>query len=269
MEKQKQKLVSIIIPIYKVEQYLVDCIQSVCNQTYKNIEIILVNDGSPDNCGKICDDYAKKDKRISVIHKENGGLSDARNNGINIARGDYITFIDSDDYVETTFIEELYNAIEKNNSDISICNINVVDENGNKIGKLGFKDNIIVDGKQIVKGICEQKNIVESIVAWNKMYSSKILKKYKYPVGKIHEDEFLTYKILYQAESVAIINKYLYNYRKNNQSIVGKKFNQQRLDLLEALSERLGFYKNNKEDYLYLMTLKIYLNQLIEYYIKT
>lgn len=132
MEKQKQTLVSIIIPIYKVEQYLIDCIQSVCSQTYKNIEIILVDDGSPDNCGKICDDYAKMDKRISVIHKENGGLSDARNKGIDIARGDYITFVDSDDYVETTFIEDLYNAIEKTNSDISICNINVVDENGKK-----------------------------------------------------------------------------------------------------------------------------------------
>ena len=269
MEKQKQKLVSIIIPIYKVEQYLIDCIQSVCSQTYKNIEIILVDDGSPDNCGKICDDYAKRDKRISVIHKENGGLSDARNKGIDIARGDYITFVDSDDYVETTFIEELYNAIEKNNSDISICNINVVDENGKKISNLGFKDNIIVDGKQILKEICEQKNIVESIVAWNKMYSSKFFKQYKYPVGKIHEDEFLTYKILYQTKRVSVINKYLYNYRKNNQSIVGKEFNQQRLDLLEALSERLEFYKNNKEDYFYLMTLKIYLNQLIEYYIKT
>ena len=264
-----KELISIVIPIYNVEKYITKCIESVRQQTYKNIEIILIDDGSPDNCGKICDEYTKIDNRIQVIHKENGGLSDARNTGIDIAKGNYIVFVDSDDFIELTFVEELYNAIVKNNAEISICNINIINEKNKKIGKTGYEDMMIVKGKTILEKICQQKNIIESIVAWNKMYSIKFFKTYKYPVGKIHEDEFLTYKILYQADKVAIINKYLYNYRKNNESIVGKKFNKQRLDLIDALFERIDFYKKNNENYLYLMTMKLCLNQLIEYYIKT
>lgn len=266
MEKE---LISIVIPIYNVEKYITKCIESVRQQTYKDVEIILVDDGSPDNCGKICDNYVSLDSRIQVIHKQNGGLSDARNKGIDIARGNYIVFVDSDDFIEPTFIEELYDALVKNNAEISICNINIIDEENKKIGRTGYEDMMIVNGKKILERICQQNNIIESIVAWNKMYSIKFFEKYRYPVGKVHEDEFLTYKILYQTDRVAIVNKYLYNYRKNKESIVGRKFNKQRLDLIDALFERLDFYKKNNENYLYLMTMKLCLNQLIEYYIKT
>ena len=113
---EKEDLISIVIPVYKVEKYLEKCVESVINQTYKNLEILLVNDGSPDNCPKICDEYAQKDNRIKVIHKENGGLSDARNAGIDVATGKYITFIDSDDYISNDYVEYMYNLLKQNNT---------------------------------------------------------------------------------------------------------------------------------------------------------
>lgn len=118
----KEDLISIIVPVYKVENYLSKCLDSMICQTYKNIEIILVDDGSPDNSGKICDDYAKKDSRIKVIHKENGGLSDARNAGLKIATGKYIGFVDSDDYISVEMYEKLYNQAKKEDADIACCN---------------------------------------------------------------------------------------------------------------------------------------------------
>ena len=130
------ELISIVIPIYNVEKYIEKCLDSVIKQTYKNIEIILVDDGSPDNCGKICDSYANNDKRIQVIHKENGGLSDARNVGIERANGKYITFVDSDDYIELDYIEYLYTLIKKYNTKISFCKVNVVFNENNTDNKL-------------------------------------------------------------------------------------------------------------------------------------
>ena len=115
-----EDLISVVVPIYNVENYIKKCVDSILSQTYKNLEIILVDDGSPDNCPQICDEYAQKDNRIKVIHKENGGLSDARNAGIDISKGKFITFIDSDDYIEKDYVEVLYNSIKENASDMAI-----------------------------------------------------------------------------------------------------------------------------------------------------
>ena len=173
----EKRLISIIIPVYNVEEYIEQCIQSVINQTYKKLEIILIDDGSLDKSGKICDAYADRDKRIIVIHKENGGLSDARNKGIDIASGEYITFVDSDDYVEDSFIEDLYTTLINNNAEMSICNIIKVNDKGEKIENIGFAEDELVNGKKILKGICEHKNVIESIVAWNKMYSKDFFRE--------------------------------------------------------------------------------------------
>lgn len=264
----EEQLISVVVPIYNVEKYIKECIESIINQTYKNLQIILVDDGSEDNSSKICDEYSKKDNRINVIHKSNGGLSDARNYGIDIAKGEYITFIDSDDFVSSTYIEKLYNAIKENNVKISQCGIVKVNNKNEKLEKIGYLENEIKSGKQLIKEIYKG-HWTENIVVWNKMYCIELFKCVRYPVGKIHEDEYVTYKILYEFEKIAIIKDYLYNYRQTDESIVGKKFNLKRLDILEALEERINFFKNAEEIELYDLTLRCYLQKIAENYVKT
>jgi len=239
-----ESLISIIVPIYKVEKYLNRCIKSILNQTYKNIEIILVDDGSPDNCGKICDRYANEDKRIKVIHKKNGGLSDARNAGLEICTGEYISFIDSDDWVEKNYIEVLYNLIKLKNSDIAICNyIEIFDE---KIKSLTEIEEIYtysnIDSLYQLMG----KNGVNFTVAWGKLYKKTLFENIRFPVGKIHEDEYTTYKLLYISKKVSYTTKKLYYYLKRKDSITGESFNiKNRLDAIEAIKERIKFFNDN------------------------
>ncbi len=260
-----KEVISIVVPIYKVEKYIKKCIDSIIKQTYKNLEIILVDDGSPDECGKICDEYAQKDKRIKVIHKENGGLSDARNMGIDISTGKYICFVDSDDYIDDKYIELLYDAIRENNVEIAQCGIKKITEDEVLIEDIGYKENNLKNGKQMLKDLYITN--WENIIVWNKMYLAKLFDDIRFPKGKIHEDEYTTYKILYKANKIAILKDCLYNYRQNIESITGKKFNIKRLDGLEALNKRLDFFKNNKERELYELTLKNYLVMLRKYYI--
>jgi len=260
-------LITIVVPVYKVEKYLDECIKSLLNQTYRNIEIILIDDGSPDNCGKMCDEYEIKDNRIKVIHKENGGLSDARNHGIDIAQGKYITFVDSDDYVNDKYIEYLYNAIKTNKVQISQCNISKVNDEKQILCQLGYQDTQIKLGKEMIKDIYSE-HWLENIVVWNKMYAIELFKELRYPVGKIHEDEFITYKILYSIEKVAIIKDCLYNYRQSEDSITGRKFFIKRLDALQAFEERMKFFEEKSEKELYDFTQRQYLLLIIEYYQK-
>lgn len=264
----EQSLVSIVVPIYNVEKYLPECIDSIIDQTYKNIEIILVNDGSTDNCGKICDEYAPKDERIKVIHKENGGLSDARNCGIDIANGEYIAFIDSDDYVSEEYIEQLYNAIIENNTKISQCNLTKVTDTNEEIKKIGYNENArIKSGYDMIKDL--YTGHWENIIACNKLYCKELFEKLRYPFGKIHEDEFTTYKILYDVDNVAIVQEYLYKYRQNENSITREKFKLKRLDLLTAYEERLKFFAQKAEKELYDLSLVAYLGKIVECYVKT
>ena len=263
------ELISVIVPIYNVEKYLEKCVKSIQEQTYKNIEIILVDDGSLDNCGELCEKYALKDPRIKVVHKENGGLSDARNKGIDNATGKYIVFVDSDDYIEINYIELLYKAIRENKAEISQCGIYKVDCNYNIIEKISYNETSSKSGKQMISETYKNKeHLLENVVVWNKMYKKELFDKIKFPFGKIHEDEFTTYKIFYQVEEVAVIPECLYNYRQTNSSITGKKYNLKRLNLLEALEERMEFFKKNNEKKLYDLTLKYYLEQSRECYIK-
>ena len=249
-----EELVSIVIPIYNVEQYLEECIKSVIMQTYTTLQIILVDDGSTDNSGEIADNFVKEDKRIQVIHKKNGGLSDARNYGIELATGKYITFIDSDDYVENTYIEKLYNAIKKNNTKVSQCNISKVNNQNEVIEEIGYNVNEVKNTKKMLKEIYSQ-HWIENTVVWNKMYLTELFKDIRYPIGKIHEDEFITYKILYNVKEIALVNEHLYNYRENVNSITRRKFTLSKLDILEAFEERLEFFKKNNEQQLHELTL--------------
>lgn len=242
------ELISIIVPIYKVEKYINQCIESIINQTYKNIEIILVDDGSPDKCPIMCDNYKKKDKRIKVIHKKNGGLSDARNAGIEIATGNYICFVDSDDFIKPNYIELLYKAIIKNNTKISQCGFIYYD--GSEKERINYKENkVLCKRDYFYDNYTSHKT--DNTVVWNKMYSRDIFRNLKFNKGKIHEDEFFTYKAIEKAEKISIIKECLYSYRMNEDSITRKLYNTKRLDVLDAFKEKNDYFKNNYDEDIY------------------
>lgn len=239
MEKD---LISIIIPVYKVEKYLEKCIESVLKQTYTNLQIILVDDGSPDNCGKICDEYAKKDVRIEVIHKANGGLSDARNVGISIAKGKYIGFVDSDDYIKIDMYEKLINLIKKYNADISICNLyDVID------GKeyIRNKENGIQEYNriEILKETLLDKNIQS--YAWNKLYKKELFDEIKYPVGKKYEDIGTTFYLFEKCNKAVVTSEPEYYYLKRADSLVNNVTESTILDYTEVIIQRYLYTKQH------------------------
>ena len=239
---QEKALISIIIPVYKVEKYLEKCIQSVINQTYENLQIILVDDGSPDNCGKICDEYAKKDHRIEVIHKSNGGLSDARNKGLEIAKGEYIGFVDSDDYIELDMYEVLYNLLKQYNADVSICNFYTVSQ-----GKITIKnaDNGIKEYNriEILKEVLLDNNIQS--YAWNKLYKKELFDEIKYPVGKKYEDIGTTFYLLEKCNKVVVTGKPEYYYINRQDSIVNNVTESTITDYIELIMQRYDYIEEN------------------------
>lgn len=242
-------LISVIVPIYNVEHYLAKCIETIINQTYANLEIILVDDESPDNCPAICEEYAARDARIKVIHKKNGGLSDARNHGLDIAAGEYIAFVDSDDYIAPDMIEKLYQAARASQADLAIGSINYVDED----------DKIMEDNQQYApaqttdskgfwnlyfSGIC-----VPLVVAWNKLYARHLFEDIRYDVGKYNEDEFIIHKIVERCQTITMIDDKIYNYRQRQNSIMNTVFSIRHLDALEAYCQRgLFFIQNGRYD---------------------
>ena len=183
--------ISVIVPVYNVEQYLERCVESIVNQTYKNLEIILVNDGSTDNSGELCDELAKKDNRIKVVHKENGGLSDARNNGERESTGEYIIFIDSDDYIHHEMLNTLYNQIVEKNADVSICGVMNVYSNSETPQCSDINMDFVCDKEGFLKEYLIGEKIPGSIC--NKLLKKSIADKLEFPVGKIYEDAFYHY----------------------------------------------------------------------------
>ena len=234
--------VSIIVPIYNVEMYLKRCIESIINQTYKNIEIILVDDGSPDNCGNICDYYKLKDNRIVVVHKKNGGLSDARNYGLDISTGQYIIFIDSDDYVKENFVEYLINDIKKSNADISICDY-IKDFEGKFKYNTYSKKKFICSNKEKFENLYNEF-YVASVVQWNKIFKKEIFNGLRFPVNKINEDEFIIGYEFYNAKKISYNLEPLYYYFQRKDSIMAN-FKINRFDIVEAYKERNIFFEKN------------------------
>lgn len=232
--------VSIIVPIYRVEQYLNRCINSIINQTYSNLEIILIDDGSPDKCPFICNEYAQKDDRVKVIHKENGGLSDARNIGLDISTGEYIVFIDSDDYIELNMIESMIDNMIQNEADLVVCNIRYIFDDRQCV-KYSKPDRIL-DRFEAMKEYIND-GIVQA-VAWNKLYKKSIIGDMRYKVGKTNEDEFFTYKVIDKAKKIYYNSSAFYNYLQRESSIMAK-YSIKRLDGVEASYERLNFMKEN------------------------
>ena len=236
-------LVSVIVPVYKVEYVVKNCIESILNQTFTDFELILVDDGSPDNCPKMCDDYAKKDSRIKVVHKENGGLSDARNAGMKVATGEYVSFIDSDDYISLDFYEILLQTMIDNDSDIVECGVVKFYENG-KFDEYSddqmIKNFNTVDG---LEGLINENSFHQYV--WNKLYKSNIALDIPYAVGKLNEDEFWTYQIFGKAKKVTRIYKTMYYYFQRGSSIMGNGYNIRRLDALEGKMNRQAYIEKN------------------------
>jgi len=249
------KKIFFVIPVYKVEKYLERCVNSVINQTYQNVHIVLVDDGSPDNCPLLCDEFEKKHNNIKVIHKENGGLSDARNAGIKYVNtvadsDDFITFVDSDDYIHIDFARKMIELCEKNNCDMAQC--------GYEKGKEDFFSE--PKNSENIQSISSDKALLGYRLksqAWAKVYKVKTFSEIFFPKGVINEDEFVTYKAVYNAGKIVFTDEKMYYYFQHGTSImdeVAKKLknNPKRYDFLRAYEERIRFFeeKNMEEQVL-------------------
>jgi len=213
-----EPLISVIVPVYNVEKYLPDCLDSIKNQTYTNLEILLIDDGSTDSSVTICEDYAKKDSRTKVYHKENGGLSDARNYGIERASGQYFTFIDSDDYIIKDYVSYLLELAQKNEVKIAIGSHTVCYESGkNSYKGLGEDKKITISSKEALEHILLDDGI--DLSAWAKLYSAELFKEIRYPKGLAFEDTATTYKLIFLSNKIAYGGKSIYNYRIRSNSI--------------------------------------------------
>lgn len=242
--------ISVIVPVYKVEKYIRDCIDSILAQSFNNFELILIDDGSPDQCGLICDEYAGTDKRIKVIHQENGGLSAARNAGLDVMTGNYVTFVDSDDIIAPNYLEVLYQHIVYYNCDISVCTYLSFKSDAFFNDSNGCDLNVttLTGRDAVIQLYSESPYICVSVAAWGKLYRNMLFKNIRFPLGKIHEDQFIIPIILYSTEQIVICKDRLYGYRSRIDSIMNSPFNVKRYDDLEAINKCLKYFSSMQED---------------------
>ncbi len=233
-------MISVIVPVYKVEKYLDKCVQSIVDQTYHDLEIILVDDGSPDNCPAMCDAWAEKDARIRVIHKENGGLSDARNAGMAAATGEYIGFVDSDDWLADDFYMVLLSALEQEQADIAACGVVLIGETQESFAGEKYTEKVF-SPEQALRTI--QNGDGFHAVAWNKLYKRPLFQDIAYPVNKLNEDEFVTYRVMDRAKKLVLCQEAIYYYRQREDSIMAS-WDARYIDVLEAFLDRLLLFKS-------------------------
>ncbi len=236
-------LVSIIVPVYNVAPYLGECLDSIVRQTYGNIEIIVVDDGSTDGSAELCDEWVKRDNRIRVIHQPNGGLSVARNTGLNGAQGDYLSFVDSDDTISPVFIETLLSA----GADVAQCSSC---RSAEKLEKESWRPTFEYLSNVEASKILQFDSTGDATVVWNKLYRRTLFDDIRFPVGKQHEDDFVTSRILWDANQVAVTRRALYYYRPRPGSTMNCGFNEKSFDAIEALDNRAAFYKEIGSDLL-------------------
>lgn len=244
-------LISVIVPIYKVENYLKECVDSILNQLYKNLEIILVDDGSPDSCPEMCDAFALMDERIKVIHKPNGGLSDARNAGLDIAKGAYVAFVDSDDVLHPEFLVLLYKALVNYNADVSFCDF-ISFSNEYCFNQFETNDLQLFKGYQMLEVLFEDRWIPKNVVVWNKLYKKELFENVRFPKGKIHEDQYIYTDLFACERTVVYLGIPLVGYRSRDGSITSNRFGKFNYEChLEFQQKRYSlFLKNEKFNYL-------------------
>lgn len=256
------ELISVIIPVYNVEQYVDSCLESIVNQTYQNLEIIVVDDGATDKSGMKCDEWGKRDPRIRVIHQENRGLSGARNSALDICRGAWIVFVDSDDVVDKKYVEVLYRLTQKYQVRLAQCANDVT--NGIYANGADVSDEGVMNGAEFLLSSQYQ------MMAWAKIYARELFEKERYPLGKIHEDVALTYKLIYAAGKAAYTSQVLYFCNTRPDSINAEdRFYLRRLDILQFRKEQLIFFREKKEQALADKALRDYAYALLWCYGKT
>lgn len=236
----KNVLISIIVPVYKVEDFINTCIESVLNQTYSNWELILVNDGSPDNSPEICDEYAARDQRIKVFNKPNGGVASARNLGLDNITGEYVTFLDSDDFFHPDYLENLLKLSIQHSADIVQCGfIRGVDK---IFPIINTEEEIkVVDNYDVfLKGYAK-------IIVCGKLYKKYLFEELKIPENKLFEDDFITWRWYFKSKKIVVTNRLLYYYTDNNESTMAGYKKKPRLDFMEAYEERIAFFQEKKE----------------------
>lgn len=248
-------LVSIIVPIYKVEDFLDDCIKSLANQTYQNLEIILVDDGSPDNCPAMCDDWARKDNRVQVFHKENAGLSAARNYGIGKANGEYLMFVDSDDYLKDNAVAESVAHIVDSDMLAFGC-YEFFEKEGNKGHDINFVKTQVVDYHQYWDEYFKSRLDFIYIVAWNKLYKKEVFDKLRYTPDKINEDARIIESVINECNKITLLDKALYCYRRRGESITSTAISSKNYDAVEARLTRTREFLDKGEVYFAAQTLK-------------
>ena len=251
--------ISVIVPVYKVEKYLDRCVQSLLRQTFRDFDLVLVDDGSPDSCGQMCQDWAKTDSRIQVIHRENGGLSAARNTGIDwaMAHSDsqWLAFVDSDDWVDPTYLQQLYQAVRDTGCLLSVCGLY------RSAGEILPEEAPYQVEKMTADAYYCSPTIHGGVTAtaWNKLYHKSLFATIRYPEGRLHEDEFTTYRLVFQAREVAVVPGALYGYFQNQAGIMGSPWKPQRMDALDAMEQQMAFAREQGLPNLEKRALRAYL----------
>ncbi|MGM9658371.1 MAG: glycosyltransferase family 2 protein [Eubacteriales bacterium] len=242
-----EPLISIIVPVYNTEKYLSKCIESILAQTYTNFELILVDDGSPDRCPGICDEYAEKDIRIKVIHKENGGVSSARNCGLDIASGEYIGFVDSDDYIEPKMYEKMLHTITAFNVDLCFCRCKAESSAGDFISESPPDSEDRVFTREDMLDFLVHKRLAKYICPPNKLYRKKLFAHNRYKIGKINEDEAIIHHIFGASDGTVFTNDILYRYVVRNGSIIHSRVSVKNLDMVDALIDRAEYFLDDQK----------------------
>lgn len=262
----KSPLITMVVPIYNVDRFLAVCIESILAQSYKNLEIILVDAGSTDSCGRICDEYEKKDARIRVIHQVNKGLSEARNAGIDAASGAYIAFIDSDDYIDRNYVETLFGALVENDAEIAVCSFRYVSEEEDYV-----RNSTVLPKKKIFTGqqfLLAEKQLRDlSVIVWNKLYKRSVFSKLRYKAGVLYEDAYIYPKLFWERRKVVVTSEILYSYRKRQGSITNSLWNFEKAEAHYGIyKERQQFYREKGNSYLYETALQGLCRSITNFY---
>lgn len=252
--------ISVIVPVYNVEKYLSRCVDSILNQSFSDFDLILVNDGSPDSCGAICDEYAGRDSRIRVIHQTNGGLSAARNTGIDWAfshsDSQWLAFVDSDDWIHKDYLSKLYTAAETNGVSIAMCGLRWVNSFVEDISYVDVEESVLDAEDAFVH------HYGKSISACCKLVKKELYRGIRFPNDKLYEDAFMSHKLLFTCKKIAVVNEALYYYYQNPVSITRSKWSNQKLDSIEAHELRLDYFGKNNYQKAYRWEQKVYIQEL-------